>query len=152
MLATEHREIERQGFVPSETTEGGRLTKIDRYKWVSRNQQGELAYVSKHRLLVDDRYQRALNDAKRLRIASKWNWAACGVLLVARRKDGRLYVIDGQHRWAAAMSRADITDLPVAIFDLSGSIEDEATDFLIANKERKPLTGVESFKAQIATG
>lgn len=126
--------------------------KVKRYGWVSKNEPGKLMYVPKEQLRVDQTYQRSLNDSKRKRIASNFNWAALGVLLVARRPDGSLWVIDGQHRLAAAMSRSDVRDVPVVIFEFGGNIQDEAGDFLIANKERKPLTGVDSFKAQVASG
>jgi len=136
----------------SEYTTGGKVDKVARYKWVSRNEPGKLQYVHKAFLLVDETYQRPLNDSKRKRIASAFNWAAFGVLLVARRTDGSLWVIDGQHRLAAAKSRSDIEEVPIIVFEFNGNIMDEATDFLVANKDRKPLTGVESFKAQIASG
>lgn len=135
-----------------ERTHGGKLDKITRYKWLSRNEPGKLMYVNKETLHVDPTYQRALNDAKRLRIAQNFNHAAFGVLLVARRKDGSLWVIDGQHRLAAAKNRSDIEDVPVIIFEFDGNIMDEATDFLIANKDRRPLSGVESFKALVTSG
>jgi hypothetical protein len=40
----------------------------------------------------------------------------------------------------------------VIIFEFGGDIRDEATDFLIANQDRKPLTGVDSFKAMVVSG
>ena len=134
------------------TWKGRAVDKIARYKWLSRNEPGELKYVSKSSLQVDARYQRALNDDKRKRIASSFNWAAFGVLIVARRDDGSLWVIDGQHRLMAAQSRSDVKEIPTVIFELGGNIMDEATDFLIANKDRKPLTGVDSFKAMVVSG
>jgi len=135
----------------SEKTHQG-VDKVKRYGWVSKNEPGKLLYVPKEQLRVDQTYQRSLNDSKRKRIASNFNWAALGVLLCARRPDGSLWVIDGQHRLAAAMSRSDVQDVPVVVFEFDGNIQDEAADFLIANKERKPLTGVDSFKAQVAAG
>lgn len=134
------------------THNGRAVDKIARYKWLSRNEPGQLKYVSKALLQVDSRYQRALNNGKRRRIASNFNWAAFGVLIVARREDGSLWVIDGQHRLMAAQSRSDVSEVPVVIFELGGNVMDEATDFLIANKDRKPLTGVDSFKAMVVSG
>ena len=122
---------------------GSTMTKIERYKWLSTNAPGDLEYIHKTLLIVDHAYQpyqRPFNPAKARRIAGDLNWAAFGVLLVARRRDGRLYVFDGQHRHAAAMLRSDIQKLPCAIFNLEGSIEDEATTFLVVQKERKALT------------
>jgi len=128
------------------------MSKVERYKWATRNMRGVLQYVSKHILQVDHlSYQRDLNDGKRKRIAANFNWAAFGVLVVARRADGSLWVIDGQHRLAAVLSRADILDVPVVIFDID-SVQDEAVDFLVTNKERKPLTGIETFKAMVRSG
>jgi hypothetical protein len=140
--------------VQSETIalKGRPIDKIAKYKWLSRNVPGQLQYTPKASLQVDPSYQRALNNAKKLRIASNFNWAAFGVLIVARRNDGSLWVIDGQHRLMAAQSRSDIQDVPVVIFELDGNVMEEATDFLIANRERKPLTGVDSFKAMVVSG
>lgn len=126
--------------------------KVTRYGWTRKNEPGELAYVAKERLNVDPAYQRDLKDNKRKRIASNFNWVPFGVITVSRRPDGSLWVIEGQHRLAAAMSRSDIKNVPVIIFDLGGSIMNEATDFLITNTERKALTGIERFNAQIASG
>lgn len=134
-----------------ETISSGKPKEVH-YNWLSRNEPGELAYVHKNKLLIDHSYQRELNDGKRIRIASKFNWAAFGVMLVSRRKNGDLYVIDGQHRLAAAKSRADIQEVPCAIFDLSEHLQDEAFDFLVTNKDRRALTGIESYKALIRTG
>lgn len=136
----------------ADTVRGGRMTKVDRYHWASRNQKGELAYVNKASIAIDRTYQRDLNDQKRLRIASGFNWAAFGALTLARRRDGTLWCVDGQHRLQAAMSRSDVQDVPCVIFDLGGEHRDEATDFLMTNKERKPLTGLESFRAMLASG
>jgi len=128
------------------------IDKIRQYKWLSRNVPGQLKYVPKGSLKVDSTYQRALNNDKRLRIASNFNWAAFGVLIVAQRNDGSLWVIDGQHRLMAAQSRSDVQDVPAVIFELGSNVMDEATDFLIANKDRKPLSGVDSFKAMVVSG
>jgi hypothetical protein len=134
------------------TFAGRSRDKIARYGWLSRNERGKLEYVAKSLLQVDATYQRSLNDAKRLRIASQFNWAAFGVLLVARRADGSLWVIDGQHRLMAAQSRSDVQEVPVAIFEFGDNVMDEAKDFLITNKNRRPLSGVDSFKALVVSG
>jgi hypothetical protein len=133
-----------------ETTVAG--DKIKRYGWISRNEPGKLVYAAKESLRIDQTYQRALNDAKRRRIAAEFNWAAFGVLTVARRPDGTMWVIDGQHRLGAAMSRSDIRDVPCVVFEFGGNVADEAVDFYLTNKNRKPLTGFEVFKAQVAGG
>src|SRR4051794_31726791 len=96
----------------SEKTHRG-TDKIRQYGWTADNVPGKLIYLPKESLQVDPTYQRPLNDRKRLRIASAFNWAAFGVLICARRPDGTIWVIDGQHRLSAAMSRSDVRDVPV---------------------------------------
>jgi hypothetical protein len=70
-------------------------------------------------LKVDDTYQRSLetDPSQRLirRIAQFWDWGLCQPLAVARRQDGSLMVVDGQHRLAAATLRGDIAHLPCVI-------------------------------------
>jgi hypothetical protein len=131
---------------------GRAIDKIAKFGWLSRNEPGKLQYLPKDSLRVDSTYQRAVNLHKQRRIASQFNWAAFGVLIVARRSNGSLWVIDGQHRLMAAQSRSDVRDVPTIIFEFGDNVKDEATDFLIANKDRRPLSGVDSFKAMVVSG
>lgn len=134
-----------------ESSHSGAVGKEVRYGWIKRNNPGELTWVSKRGLGVDDTYQRTLNDVKRKQIAAAFNWAAFGVLTVARRRNGSLFVIDGQHRLSAALSRKDITDVPCVIFDTEDDIAGEARDFIDTNTSRKPVSAVEKFKALLVT-
>jgi hypothetical protein len=127
------------------------MSKVDRYNWTQRNEPGALMYVAKTSLRIDPTYQRALNEHRRKRIAQAFNWAAFGVLVVAQREDGTMYVIDGQHRLAAVLSRSDVVNVPVVVFPMVG-VKDEAIDFLITNKDRKPMRGIESFRAMLVAG
>jgi len=139
-------------IAPSEFATKTRIPKEIRYKWLSKNAPGELKYVHKSSLSVDHTYQRDMNESKRLRIAKDFNWAAFGVLIVSRRKNGDLVVVDGQHRLGAAKSRTDIQEVPVVIFDLGDNLQDEASDFLMANQDRRALRGLETFAAQLIAG
>ena len=80
-----------------------------------------------------------------IEIASKFNWPAFGVLVVARRGE-TLYVVDGQHRFLGAMRRSDVKKVPCIVFD-SGGVESEARTFLDAQTLRKPVTAIDKFKA-----
>lgn len=106
-------------------------------------------------LLVDSSYQRSLDlgPSKALvrRIAIDWNWSLSQILVVARRPDGGLYVIDGQHRLSAARLRRDIYDLPCVVIESSGPA-DEAALFRALNQERRPLHALDLFKAALASG
>jgi hypothetical protein len=52
-------------------------------------------------LNIDHSYQRELNMSLVQRIAASWNPVAGEPVLVSRRKSGKLYVVNGQHRVSA---------------------------------------------------
>ena len=113
-----------------------------------------LQYLPPDLLQVDQSYQRTLDtDASRTLvrgIAQHWNWDLCQPLVVARR-DGTLYVINGQHRLAAARLRGDIAQLPAVVVQYA-SAADEAASFVHLNQQRRPLTKIDLFKAAVASG
>lgn len=123
----------------------GTMTKIDRYGWTIKDSVGQLRMIGKNDLFIDYTYQRNANEKKLSAIAREWSWIACGAITVAKR-DGRLFVIDGQHRVMAARKRSDINDLPCVVFSTSGPRE-EADGFLTAQTQRKSVTAVEKFRA-----
>lgn len=107
------------------------------------------------RLSVDPAYQRATDGAASRRIifgmVRQWDWALCQPLVVARREDGSLLIIDGQHRHAGALERGDIPFLPcvvIASLDRAG----EARTFVELNTRRQKLTQSEVFHGMLAAG
>jgi hypothetical protein len=139
------------------TTKDGVIRNIDKethpkYAWAKTDEPGKLAYINKNILNVDSSYQRTLRDNTRLFIARNFSWAAFGVLSVANRSDGSLYVFDGQHRLAAAMERPSITQVPCVVFNVADDIAFEAEMFLKANRNRKPVLALETYKADIVAG
>jgi hypothetical protein len=106
-----------------------------------------------NRLSIDDLYQRSTdNEASRKLIASiaaKFDWRLCGSLVVSRRTDDTLTIIDGQHRWMAASRRSDIPQLPCCVFRYE-SIEEEARMFILANRARKPMNRLDNYFAALA--
>lgn len=128
------------------------LTKLEKYKWLLKDQPGEFMWIDKADLTVDHDYQRGLIKSRVLDIARAWSWSACGVLLVAyRNTKEQFYVFDGQHRSVAAMQRADITNLPCLVFEFKDK-ESEAAAFINANTLRKMPTSVAQFKARLYSG
>lgn len=113
-----------------------------------------LQYCPPERLSIDDSYQRSLavEASRRLvrEIAQHWNWDLCQPLVVARRPDGGLFVIDGQHRRAAAMMRGDIAQLPCVVVEYANTAA-EAASFVHLNQRRRPLAKLDVFKAAIAS-
>ncbi|QIG80074.1 DUF6551 family protein [Stakelama tenebrarum] len=108
-----------------------------------------------HELGIDPAYQRSIENrgsqALIHRIARDWDWSLCQPLVVARRSDAGLFVVDGQHRLAAARMRNDIYDLPCVVTDY-GEPAQEAAAFVELNQRRKPLGPIELFKASLAGG
>ncbi|WP_257540579.1 DUF6551 family protein [Sphingobium sp. CFD-1] len=106
-------------------------------------------------LSLDDSYQRATDSSTSQtlirKIAHNWDWRMCLPLVVSKRDDGTLWVIDGQHRLAAATLRGDIQYLPccVAVY---GSVADEAAMFVAMNRTRKAMNRLDDFHAATASG
>lgn len=106
-------------------------------------------------LLVDDSYQRSIETAASERlitaIAKDWNWDLVDVLKVSRRPDDQLYVVDGQHRRAAAARRPDIPQLPCVVKRCGGS-DEEARLFIAANRGRKAMSRFDDYRAALGAG
>jgi hypothetical protein len=105
-------------------------------------------------LHVDGDYQRSIDSytSERLiaSIASHWDWRLCMPLAVSRRDEGR-YVIDGQHRLAAAKLRSDSPHLPCCIASYDGPA-DEAAMFVAANRARRAISRLDDFHAALVAG
>ncbi len=114
-----------------------------------------LEWIAPADLLVDETYQRSLEaDTSQTlirRIASFWDWGLCQPVNVARREDGSLWIVDGQHRHAAALLRDDIPHLPCVVQSFRNRGE-EAAAFVALNKQRRALSAVDVFKASLAAG
>lgn len=104
-----------------------------------------IEWVQLSRLSADSTYQRSTDNETSRRlitsIAAKFDWRVCTPLVVSRRSDDTLVIIDGQHRWMAVCMRSDIPQLPCCIFRYA-NIEEEARMFIVANRARKPISGV----------
>jgi hypothetical protein len=120
-----------------------------------RGQRPSLEFRPIADLRIDDSYQRSIDtgpsQALVKRIAREWDWGLCQPLNVAKREDGSLWVIDGQHRLAAARDRGDIYDLPCVVV-ATRSADDEAAAFVALNQQRRPLSKLDLFKAALAAG
>jgi len=130
------------------------ISKIDKYGWNVADIPGVFMLINKNELRVDngdDGYQRTISNMSKVNgIARKWSWVACGAIVVALR-DNMMWVVDGQHRVAAARQRSDITDLPCMVFESSGKKE-EAEGFLTTQIMRKAVTPLEKHKAMLMIG
>ena len=106
-------------------------------------------------LKVDASYQRSIDSetSKTLirRIASCWDWSLYHPLTVSRRLDGTLWVVDGQHRLAAARLRRDMHDLPCVVTPYESRAA-EAASFVAMNAQRRALSALDLFRAALASG
>lgn len=112
------------------------------------DQPGELVKVPKSALNLDDEYQRRAQERKVRRLVVRWSWHACGTLSVARRADGTLHIMDGGHRYLAAMRRMDIHELPCIIHDIDEKSE-EAKSCLQLNTDRKAFGAYDKYRVQL---
>ena len=114
-----------------------------------------LQYLLPQQLQIDPAYQRQIETSSSQslirKIAVQWNWDMCQPLVVARRENGDLFVIDGQHRLAAAVLRGDIAQLPAVVLS-STSPATEAANFVQLNQQRRPLNQMQLFHAALAAG
>jgi hypothetical protein len=114
-----------------------------------------LEQVPVDRLNVDDSYQRATDSpgsrAIIVRMIKQWDWSLCQPLVVARRSDGTLWILDGQHRHAGAVERGDISFLPCVILSTLDR-EGEARTFVKLNTEQQKLNQAEIFHGMLAAG
>lgn len=115
-----------------------------------------LQYAPPDMLAIDAKYQRSIESRASQRlianIAKNWDWSLCMPLVVARRPEQvQFFVIDGQHRLAAAKLRGDIQQLPCVILNYP-TAESEAADFVALNTRRAPLNALDIFRAALASG
>lgn len=114
-----------------------------------------LQFTPPNMLHIDEGYQRSIDNpaSQKLirKIARDWDWSLCLPLVVARREGNAMFVIDGQHRLAAAKMRGDIQQMPCVIMDFPDPAT-EADKFVKLNSNRAPLTALDLFRAALASG
>jgi hypothetical protein len=115
---------------------------------VNMNQwNAEFCWLETAKLSVDNRYQRSKHNTHISRIAKDFDSRVFGAISVGRRRDGGMFVIDGQQRLSAAI-RKGLQSGPCVIFDVD-SDKEEAHIFAKINKGRKTLTQFDKFRADI---
>lgn len=128
------------------TTEVEKIKRYPSWKPIE-NKVPSFVMIKKNELRVDQAYQReTANKALIKKITAEFNWLSFGCLCVALRQDG-WYVIDGAHRLAGALSRADVSSVPCLVFEYQ-SIESEATAFVEINCSRRSMATFDLFKAK----
>ena len=113
-----------------------------------------LQFCLPEQLEVDPSYQRSIENPESqaliAQIAMGWHWGRAQLLTVSRR-DGRLFVVDGQHRLAAAKLRGDIQQLPCLVEEFA-DVAEEAALFNDLNDRRRPVSALDKFRAAVVAG
>jgi|APSaa5957512622_1039677.scaffolds.fasta_scaffold08381_3 hypothetical protein len=126
-----------------------RMSKVERYKWPAPGTPGKFRWISKLDLKVDEvNYQRSRVPGRVQKIQSKWDWCLVGVLSVAERPDGSLFIYDGGHRWEASLSRVDVQKLPCMVFPMR-DLSEEAGAFLGINTTPANVPALNQHRAGV---
>lgn len=118
----------------------------------------ELKWVKIDSLVIPTEYQRSVKSrASQNSIAfikNNFSWAECGALIVCPVKDSKpqqYAVIDGQHRYKAALVHDAINELPCVII-APRDVPDQAKSFISINESRVKLHILHKYQAMIASG
>jgi hypothetical protein len=104
-------------------------------------------------LAVDASYQRPVTKQGRekiRRIATGFDFARFSPLVVARRPDGVLAIVDGQHRAMAAML-AGVSHVPAVVVEME-DVAAEAAAFAAINGEITAVSAFHLLRAALASG
>ncbi len=106
-------------------------------------------YILVSRIRVDPTYQRDTVPGWVDRLVANWNRNSIGMICVSLRDDGFYYVLDGQHRFAAAVE-LDIDLLPAEIWHKI-TVSEEARMF-VARNDTRYVKRVDKFLASVEGG
>lgn len=101
-------------------------------------------------LRIDYTYQRPTDSARVERMARDFDPRLCGHIKVSRRADGYCYIMDGQHRYLAAL-KAGYLRIPCEIYH-GLDIPQEAAYFYEWNTSTKKPSLYELHRAAVAQG
>lgn len=109
-----------------------------------------LDWIDKTLIAVDPLYQRPLDAERAAAIAKAFAWRSFGALVVVPAGDG-YHVTDGQHRLEAAKLHPKVTHVPAVIVQAE-TVQDKAGVFVAVNRDRKNVSALELFFAELAAG
>jgi hypothetical protein len=106
--------------------------------------------VSVSDLNIDPQAQRTLNERRAQNIANNMVREAIGSIIVSRRDDGDLYIVDGQHRWRACV----LAGIPTIRADVHEGLTqpEEAILFLIKNRESHKPRPIDEYHVGLTGG
>jgi len=107
----------------------------------------QVTQVDKNKMCVNTSYQRPIDMARAKKIALNWDWRLCLPLLVCK-NGGKYSIIDGDHRYAAAMMLDNVTFLPCIQFNKMAE-NTQAKLFIQCNSQSKPIKKLDFYRAGI---
>ncbi len=108
-------------------------------------------WIDKGLISADPLYQRPLDRARVKTILKAFSWRSFGAVVVVQQADGTYHATDGQHRMEAAKLHPKISVVPAVIVKAE-DVQVEAGIFVDINKNRKNVSALELFFAQLAAG
>ena len=118
----------------------------------------KLEWIKLTSLYIPTDYQRSIkSDASQRnisRIKQNFNWAECGALTVCPLKNSKpqeYAIIDGQHRYKAALLHGEIKELPCVVID-ERDMPSQAKNFISINENRVSLHILHKYQAMIMSG
>jgi len=110
-----------------------------------------LDWIDKSLVDADPLYQRPLDQNRVDGILNAFSWRSFGAIVIVPQPDGRYHATDGQHRLEAAKRHPKVTFVPAVIVNAE-DVPAEASIFVEINKNRKNVSPLELFFAQLAAG
>jgi hypothetical protein len=110
----------------------------------------EIAYLAPNQLITDPRYQRETSYSRVEQYADAWDYDLAQALTVNVREDGSAVIVDGQHRWRAAIQSHQEALLCYVYYGLTPT--QEADLFHKLSTRRAALTARDRFRARLFAG
>jgi len=110
-----------------------------------------LDWLDKTLIDIDARYQRTLDEGRVQKIVDWFAWDSFGAIVVAPAPDGRYHAIDGQHRLEAAKRHPKVSVVPAVVIAALDAPA-EASSFVAINRDRKNVTALDLYWAELAAG
>ncbi|MGW5353661.1 DUF6551 family protein [Streptomyces sp. NPDC004031] len=101
-------------------------------------------------LNIDPQAQRTLNEKRAQNISANLVREAIGSVILSKRLDGDLYIVDGQHRWRACALAGIPSIMAEVHHDLSQA--QEAILFLIKNRESHKPRPIDEYHVGLTGG
>jgi hypothetical protein len=100
-------------------------------------------------LLVPTEYQRDVEVNHVARLAREWDNTSVGVLIGSKRKNGKIYVVDGLQRKSAKMEQGDVDYVFTVLVHDDLTIVAEAKLFVDTNTGRKNVAAFYKYRAGV---